>query len=143
VFTPAETDDSDTGNYERVKTTEFSLALKVLTAAYLDDELLSGVFLSCFDLDYGIDTDLIFPKGPQQDSSPQALPTDETVFATCYWHSDFDIATLVWDPEQLSQFFCWKEHVQSHHSKIVAHSNNVLAAVMNEVCCGLRSSTTL
>jgi len=51
VFTPAKTDDSDTGNYERVKTTEFSLALKVLTAAYLDDELLSGVFLSCFDLD--------------------------------------------------------------------------------------------
>ena len=136
MFTPAETDDSDAGNYERVKTTEFSLALRVLTAAYLDDELLSGVFLSCFDLDYGIDTDLILPEGPQQDSSPQALPTDETVFATCHRHSDFDIATLVRDPERLSQFFRWKEHVQSYHSKIVAHSNDVLTGVTNEI--GLR-----
>ena len=133
MFTPAETDDLDAGNYERVKTTEFLLALRVLTAAYLDDKLFSGVFLSCFDLDYEIDTDLIFPKGSQQDSSPQALPTDKTVFATYHWYSDFDIATLVWDPEQLSQFFHWKEHVQSHHSKIVAHSNDILTGVTNEI----------
>jgi len=47
VFTPAETGDSDVldaGNYERVKTTEFSLALRVITAAYLDRELPDRVF---------------------------------------------------------------------------------------------------
>jgi len=60
------------------------LALRVLIATYLDNKLFSGVFLSCFDLDYEIDTDLIFLKGPQQDLSSQALSTNETVFATYY-----------------------------------------------------------
>jgi len=132
VFTPVQAGDSYAGNYERVKTTEFSLALRAITAAYLDDELPAGVFLNCPDVDNGVDTDLVFPEGPQQDPSPQALPTDQTVFATCHRHSDFDIPTLVRDPERMSQFFRWKEHVQSHHSKIVAHSNDILIGVTNE-----------
>jgi len=44
VFTPAQAGDSHAGNYERVKTTEFSLALRVITAAYLDRELPDRVF---------------------------------------------------------------------------------------------------
>jgi len=115
VFTPAQARDSDAGNYERVKMTEFSLALRIITAAYLDDELPARVFLNRPDVDNGVNTDLVFPEGPQQDPSPQALPTDQTVFATCHRHSDFDIATLVRDPERISQFFRWKEHVRSHY----------------------------
>ena len=133
VFTPAQAGDSYAGNYERVKTTEFSLALRVITAAYLDDELPARVFLNCPDVDNGIDTDLVFPEGPQQDPSPHALPTDQTVFTTCHRHSDFDIPTLVRDPKRVSQFFRWKEHVRSHHSKIVAHFNDILTGVTNEI----------
>ena len=133
MFTPAQAGDSYAGNYERVKTTEFSLALRVITAAYLDDELPARVFLNCPDVDNGIDTDLVFPEGPHQDPSPHALPTDQTVFTTCHRHSDFDIATLVRDPKRVSQFFRWKEHVRSHHSKIVAHSNDILTGVTNEI----------
>jgi len=70
------------------------LALRIITAAYLDNELPARVFLNCLDVDNRVNTDLVFPKGPQQDPSPKALPTDATVFATCYQHSDFDIATL-------------------------------------------------
>ena len=136
VFIPIEAGNSEAGNYQRVKTTEFSLALRAITAAYLDDELPARVFLNCPDVDNGVDPDLIFPEGPQQDPSPQALPADETVFATCHRHSDFDIPTLVRDPERVSQFFRWKEYVQSHQSKIVAHSNDILTAVTNEI--GLR-----
>jgi len=91
------------------------------------------VFLNRPDVDNGVNTDLVFPEGPQQDPSPEALPTDETVFATCHRHSDFDIATLVRDPERASQFFRWKEHVRSYHSKIVAHSDDVLTGVTNEI----------
>jgi len=105
VFTPAQARDSDAGNYVRVKTTEFSLALRIITAAYLDDELPARVFLNRPDVDNGVNTDLVFPEDPQQDPSPEALPTDETVFATCHQYSDFDIATSAWDPERASQFF--------------------------------------
>ena len=122
-------DDSYCGTYERVKTTDFPLALRAVTAAYLDRELPVGVFLSCYDSD-GVDMNLVLPEGPQQDPSPQALPTDETIFATCHRHSDFDIPTLVRDPKQ---FLRWCKHVQSQHLKIVAHSNDVLNAVTNEI----------
>ena len=136
VFIPSQAGDSGCGTYERVKTTQFPLALRVITAAYLDDELPARVFLNCPDVDNGVDTDLVLPEGPQQDPSPQALPTDQTVFATCHRHSDFDIPTLVRDPERVSQFFRWKEHVRSHYSKSVAHFNDVLTGVTNEI--GLR-----
>ena len=136
MFTPAQTGDSGAGTYERVKTTEFSLALRVVTAAYLDQELPAGVFLNCPDVDNGVDTDLVLPEGPQQNPSPQALHTDETIFATCQRHSDFDIPTLVRDRERALQFFRWHEHVQSHQSKIAVHSNDVLNAMTNET--GLR-----
>ena len=133
VFTPAQANDSDAGTYERVKTTEFSLALRTITAAYLDREHPDRLFFNCPDFDNGIDTDLVLPEGPQQDPNPQALPTDEMVFATCQRHSDFDIPTLVRDPQRASQFFRWREHVQSHHWKIVVHSNGVLTAATNEI----------
>ena len=133
VFIPSQAGDSGCGTYERVKTTQFPLALRVITAAYLDDELPARVFLNCPDVDNGVDTDLVLPEGPQQDPSPQALPTDQTVFATCHRHSYFDIPTLVRGPERVSQFFRWKEHVRSHHSKIVAHSNDILTGVTNEI----------
>ena len=76
---------------------------------------------------------LVLPEGPQQDPNPQALPTDETIFATCHRHSDFDIPTLVRDPRRALQFLRWCKHVQSRHLKIVAHSNDVLNAVTNEI----------
>ena len=63
VFTPAQAGDSSAGNYERVKTTEFSLALRVITAVWLDRELPARVFLNCPDVDNGIDTDIVFPEG--------------------------------------------------------------------------------
>lgn len=133
VFVRSRDDDSYAGTYERVKMTDFPLALRAVTAAYLDRELPARAFLNCPDVDYGVDMDLVFPEGPQQDPSPQALPTDETIFATCHRHSDFDIPTLVRDPERALQFLRWCEFAQSRHSKIVAHSNDVLNAVTNEI----------
>jgi len=70
------------------------LALRIITAAYLNNKLPARVFLNRLDVDNGVNTDLVFPEGPQQDPSPEALPTNKTVFATCYQYSDFDIATL-------------------------------------------------
>ena len=64
VFTPVQTGDAHGGTYERVKTTEFSLALRVITAAYLDRELPDRVFLNRPDVDNGVNTDLVFPEGP-------------------------------------------------------------------------------
>jgi len=107
--------------------------LRVITAAYLDEELPAKVFLNRPDIDNGVNTDLVFPESLQQDPSLQALPTDETVFATCHRHSDFDIATSARHPERASQFFRWKEHVRSYHSKIVAHSDDVLTGVTTEI----------
>ena len=133
VFVRSQDDDSYAGTYERVRTTDFPLALRAVAAAYLDRELPARVFLNCPDIEYGVDMDLVFPEGPQQDPSPQALPTDETIFATCHQHSDFDIPTLVRDPRRALQFLRWCKHVQSRHSKIVAHSNDVLNAVTNEI----------
>ena len=133
VFVRSQDDDSYAGTYERVRTTDFPLALRAVAAAYLDRELPARVFLNYPGIDYGVDMDLVFPEGPQQDPSPQALPTDETIFATCHQHSDFDIPTLVRDPRRALQFLRWCKHVQSRHLKIVAHSNDVLNAVTNEI----------
>ena len=66
VFTPAQTGDSGAGTYERVKTTEFSLALRVVTAAYLDQELPAGVFLNCPDVDKESIQIWFFPKAPNK-----------------------------------------------------------------------------
>lgn len=132
VFARSQDVDSYAGTYERVKTTDFSLALRAITAAYLNRELPARVFLNCPDVDYGVDIDLVFPEGPQQDPSPQALPTDETVFSTCHRHSDFDLPTLVRDPERALQFLRWCKYVQTHHLKVGAHSNDVLNAITNE-----------
>ena len=118
VFVRSQDDDSYAETYERVKTTDFPLALRAVAAAYLDRELPARVFLNCPGIDYGVDMDLVFPEGPQQDPSPQALPTDETMFITCHRHSDFEIPTLVRDPRRALQFLRWCKHVQSRHSKI-------------------------
>ena len=132
VFVRSQDDDSYAETYERVKTTDFPLALRAVSAAYLDRELPARVFLNYPGIDYGVDMDLVFPEGPQQDPSPQPLPTDETMFITCHRHSDFEIPTLVRDPRRALQFLRWCKHVQSRHSKIVAHSNDI-NAVTNEI----------
>ena len=56
----------------------------------------------------------------------------QIILATCYRHSDFEIPTLVRDPRRALQFLRWCKHVQSRHSKIVAHSNDI-NAVTNEI----------
>ncbi|KIK59494.1 hypothetical protein GYMLUDRAFT_60064 [Collybiopsis luxurians FD-317 M1] len=118
--------------FERISTTQPSLALRVLATAYLLDALPAGIFIDVPHPDMEIDEDVILPQGPPQD--PHQPPFgDEEVFATHYRHSDFDMPTLVRDRARALQFFRWHEHVSKNFSKLVAHPNDTLTAKTNEV----------
>ncbi|KAF8957526.1 hypothetical protein BDZ97DRAFT_1846024, partial [Flammula alnicola] len=118
--------------FERISTTRPSLALRVVSTAYLYDALPPGGYIQVPPPDMEVDEDLILPVGPPQDPN-QPLHPDEQVFATHRRHSDFDFATLVRDRARALQFFRWHEHVRQQYSKLVAHPNDMPTAVTNEV----------
>lgn len=113
--------------FERISTTQPSLALRVLSTAYLLDALPAGLFIDVPRPDIEIDEDLVLPQGPPQDPHQPPL-RDEELFATHCRNSDFDMATLVRDRARALQFFRWHEHVSKNFSKLVAHPNDTLTA---------------
>ena len=118
--------------FERVATSQPSLALRVISTAYLLNAL-PARFINTPSPNIEVDEDLVPPEGPPQDPN-QNLPADEWVFATRHRHSDFDFVTLVRDCARALQFFRWHEHrVQQQCSKLVTHPNDILTAVTNEV----------
>lgn len=118
--------------FERILTTQLSLALRVLCTAYLLQPLPGGIFIDVPRPDLEVDEELILPQGPPQDPL-RPLLADQEVFATHHRHSDFDSATLIRDPSGALQFFRWHRNVQKQHSKLVAHPNDTISAVTNEV----------
>lgn len=118
--------------FERISTTQPSLALRVLGTAYLLNVIGARRFINVPNPDIEIDEDVVLPQGPPQDPHQPLLP-DEEVFITHRRHSDFDMATLVRDRARALQFFRWHEYVSKNFSKLVAHPNDTLTAKTNEV----------
>ena len=119
--------------FERISTTQPSLALRVLCTAYLlNSAYPPGLLIEVPSPDIEVDEDLVLPQGPPQNPH-QPLLADEEVFVTHHRHSDFDRATLVRDRARALQFFRWHEHVQKKFSKLVAHPNDTLTASTNNV----------
>ncbi|KAJ4470835.1 hypothetical protein J3R30DRAFT_3408103 [Lentinula aciculospora] len=112
--------------------TQPSLALRVLSTAYLLDALPGGIFINVPRPDMEIDEDFVLPQGPLQDPH-EPLLGDEEVFATHHHHSDFDRLMLVQDRPRVLQFFHWHEYVSQKFSKLVAHLNDTLTTKMNKV----------
>ncbi|KZT63207.1 hypothetical protein DAEQUDRAFT_770806 [Daedalea quercina L-15889] len=121
-----------TPQFERVSSTEPILALRVVAAAYLTDRLPPGLYLLMADPHYSVDEDLILPEGPPQDPSLPLIP-DGDVFATHHRNSDFDRTTLVRDRARALQYFRWHSHVQAQNPKLVAHPNDIITAMTNDV----------
>ena len=117
--------------FERISTTQPSLALRVLATAYLLDAIPGGLFTDVPRPDIEIDEGVL-PQGPPQDPHQPPL-RDEEVFMTHHRHSDFDMVTLLRDRARALQFFRWQEHVLKKISKLVAHPNDTLTAKTNEV----------
>ncbi len=128
IFSPP-TIDHPESTVERISTTQPSLALRVLTTAYVLDAIPAGRFIDVPSPDIEIDEDVVLPEGPPQDP----LLGDEEVFATHRRHCDFDMATLVRDRARALQFFRWHEHVSKKFAKLVAHPKDMLTAKTNEV----------
>ena len=119
--------------FERISTTQPSLALRVLATAYLLNAIpAERPFIDVPSPDLEIDEDVVLPEGPPQDPHQPPLG-DEEVFATHRRHSDFDMTTLVRDRARALQFFRWHEHVSKTFSKLVARPNDTLTARTNEV----------
>ncbi|KAJ4470957.1 hypothetical protein J3R30DRAFT_3408191 [Lentinula aciculospora] len=118
--------------FERISTTQPSLALRVLSTAYLLDALPSGIFIDVPRPDMEIDEDFVLPQGPPKDPL-EPLLGDEEVFATHHRHSDFDRSTLVRYRARALQFFRWHEYVSQKFSKLVAHLNDTLTTKTNKV----------
>ncbi|KAJ3974805.1 hypothetical protein EV361DRAFT_597645 [Lentinula raphanica] len=129
IFLPS-TRQSPEPTFERVSTIQPSLALRVITAAYL---------LSSDSMSRLLNTPLPGPdfdqecvvEGPSQNLH-QPL-SDAELFATHHRHSDFDMVTLVRDRARTLQFFRWHEHMSKNLSKVVAHPRDTLTAKTNEV----------
>ncbi|KAF8351064.1 hypothetical protein F5887DRAFT_1068808 [Amanita rubescens] len=102
-FSPP-TRDHPEPTVERISTTQPSLALRVLTTAYVLNAIPAGRFIDVPSPDMEIDEDVVLPEGPPQDPH-QPLIGDEEVFATHRRHFDFDLATLVRDRARALQFF--------------------------------------
>ncbi|KAJ3756494.1 hypothetical protein EV360DRAFT_84909 [Lentinula raphanica] len=123
--------------FERVSTTQPSLALRVLATAYLlNIEIEPRLLITPPPPDFDFGQDFSNLQGPPQD--PGQLLPDEDLFASHYRHSDFDIVTLVRDPARALQFFRWHKHISETVSKVVAHPHDTLTAKANEA--GLYSS---
>ncbi|KAJ3768500.1 hypothetical protein FB446DRAFT_815874 [Lentinula raphanica] len=116
--------------FERVSTTQPSLALRVLTTAYLlSSDPMTRLLNTPFPgLNFEQETVV---EGPLQ--NPHQLLSDAELFATHHRHSDFDMVTLVRDRARTLQFFRWHEHMSKTLSKVVAHPHDTLTAKAKEV----------
>ncbi|KAJ3825600.1 hypothetical protein F5878DRAFT_723879 [Lentinula raphanica] len=117
--------------FERVSTTQPSLALRVLATAYLLVIDTRARLLYLPDPDWNPGQDVANLQGPPQD--PTQLLPDAEVFATHHCQSDFDMVTLVRDPARALQFFRWHEYVAKNVSKVVTHPHDTLTAKTNDV----------
>jgi len=115
--------------FKKVVTTQPILALRVLATAILEEE---EALIDVPGPGMEIDEEPILPKGPPIDPN-QPLSADEQLFETYHRHSDFDLVTLIRDHARAQQFFRWKEKVQRRYSKVVAHPNDTLSALTNQV----------
>jgi hypothetical protein len=131
VFHPRAWNSLELG-FEKISTTLPPLALRVISTAYLQCALGHWGYINTPDPNMEVDNTLILPEGPPQDPNQPLLP-DEQIFATYHRHSDFDIETLVRDRARALQFFRWQEEVQRRYSKVVAHPNDTLTALTNQV----------
>ncbi|KAG6901382.1 hypothetical protein C0995_012646 [Termitomyces sp. Mi166 len=129
VFFPPTPGDSQP-SFEIVSTTQFSLALQVVSAACMHRTLPLGSWIQSPDSDIGYKSNLRVLEGPPQDPN-RPLLTDDEVLATHQRHSDFDMVTLVRDPSRALQFFRWHDQIQHRYSKVVIRPNDVLDAVTN------------
>ena len=118
--------------FERISTTLPPLALRVISTGYVHSAFGHWGYINTPDPNMEVDETLILPEGPPQGPNQPLLP-DEQVFATYHRHSDFDIETLIRDRARALRFFRWKEEIQRRYSKIVAHPNDTLTALTNEV----------
>ncbi|KAF8162116.1 hypothetical protein BJ912DRAFT_1006667 [Pholiota molesta] len=119
--------------FERVSTTQPSLALRVLAAAYLHRHIdRGGEYINLPPATIEVDESVVLPQGPPQDSN-QPLLADEQIFKTHQRHSDFDFETLVRNRARALQFFRWHAHVRQQNSKVVARPHDTLVALTNEV----------
>jgi hypothetical protein len=130
IFSPA-TQNRPEAIFRKVSTTQPVLALRVVSTAYLLG-VLPETYINTPESILEVDEDLILPEGPPLDPN-QPLLADEEIFATHDRHSDFDHVTLLRDRARALQFFRWKEQVQRRCSKVVAHANDTLTALTNEV----------
>ncbi|GJJ06695.1 hypothetical protein Clacol_000890 [Clathrus columnatus] len=118
--------------YDKISTDRPSLALRVLSAAYLYN--VAPDYSIILEPPPIIESDptLILPEGPPEDPSKPLL-SDEELFVTHHRHSDFDLATLIRNGDRAHQFFRWKEYVQRSYPKVVAHSQDVLTGSTNNI----------
>jgi hypothetical protein len=119
--------------FERVSTTQPSLALRVLSAAYLHHHIDRGCeYINLPPPTIEVDESMVLPQGPSQDPK-QPLLADEQIFTTHRRHSDFDFETLVRDRSRALQFFRWHAHVREQNAKVVARPQDTLSALTHEV----------
>ncbi|KAI0339228.1 hypothetical protein BDW22DRAFT_1361707 [Trametopsis cervina] len=118
--------------FGRIQTSQPGLAIRALAAACTWSATRRFPFIARPPPDIEVDEDFILPYGPPIDPNKPLTP-DEEVFATHHRHSDFDFATLVRDRARALQFFRWHAHIRQHYSKVVAHPEDVIAAVSHDV----------
>jgi hypothetical protein len=119
--------------FERVSTTQPSLALRVLSAAYLHCHIDRGCeYINLPPPTIEVDESMVLPQGPPQDPNHPML-ADEQIFTTHHRHSDFDFETLVRDRARALQFFRWHAHVREQNAKVVARPQDTLSALTHEV----------
>jgi len=133
IFLPSNLDRRKPA-FERVSipAAQLALSLRIICAAYLLDELPSGLYISTPPPDLEVDENMILPQGPPQ-GPDQPLLSDQQVFATHHRASDFDRVTLVRDRGRALQFFRWNAYVRQRYSKLVAHPDDTLTAVTGNV----------
>ncbi|KAG6887344.1 hypothetical protein C0995_015939 [Termitomyces sp. Mi166 len=122
-FPPSRTNPQP--SFERVSTTQFSLALQVISAACVYGTL-PGSWIARPDREF----EFVLPEGPPQNPDRPMLSDDE-VFATHHRHSDFDIPTLLRNKAKALQFFRWHDHIRCRCSRLVVNPNDVLHVVVN------------
>ncbi|KAJ3974795.1 hypothetical protein EV361DRAFT_892558 [Lentinula raphanica] len=132
IFLPGCTRSHPEPTFERISTTQPSLALRVLATAYLlaIEDIPRYLLNTPPPPEWDVSDALKNLQGPPQDPN-QLLPDDE-VFATHHRHSDFDMVTLVQDSSRALQFFRWHKHISETVSKVVAHPHDPLTAKTNE-----------
>lgn len=107
--------------FERVSSPQVSLALQVISAAFIHGLLLGPFWIDYPDPGY----EFYLSEGPAQNPDGLML-SDNDVLATHHRHSDFDIPTLLRDRPRALQFLRWHNNIRRRYSKLVAQPNDVL-----------------